>query len=328
MKLERMTAYAKSLSTTQWIGLVVSLLWVLGQIYYQYSDADVNAQNSARLSYEGCLLEQQRTQALDLTTCELKRAKTYTLWMGNTWETAFVVALLPLPFAWLYGFICITLMRIFTAGARQLINLKSLNLPKRLFGYFCYFVCVATFLMGLLASMRIYVDYQVPTYIGFDKKIFSSGNDYINAEGTWKSSEDEFPKIGNSRLQTSKIICHRDNKKCFESQSSILRTKSGKPHLQSDLLEFEIFSWTTNSVVYGSKNICHDLIYTIDLNSKTVNGVAAFVDHSGVKGYCPQSKDNPKPTTYTLVDGYSVFKDEQMKARPWLMRVMFSVLGS
>ena len=186
----------------------------------------------------------------------------------------------------------------------------------RIFDFFAAMVC-----------MSIYVDYQVPVSpYSSSNKIVTHQDRYVVAEGTWVKSHDAFMDSHiNNRLNSFKVICRRENKVCHESLSTIGRYKQGITFLTSEINEYDIFSWTPNVVVYGTRSTCENKIFTIDLNTNTINGISKYADNAPIKGHCVPSKHNSDAVTYVREDGDKVFRQEQDKVRPWLMRVVFSV---
>lgn len=175
--------------------------------------------------------------------------------------------------------------------------------------------------------MNLYADSKVPASLGYETSV-TILDGYVTAEGTWtsdklidKSSQILFPQ------QTSKIVCQLDKKQCVESRAMISHT-ANSPYLLTDLIEYEIKSWTKDSIVFVTGGICYDEIYTLDLNSKTVNGVEIFSNHAANDTFCTKPNASHINTTFRLENGYTVYTKLKREASPWLLKVVFSLFGN
>jgi hypothetical protein len=316
----------KRLSKWQWFGLALTLLWIFGSLYSQYSSSYDKAKLLSDNDYQVCVEKQAEVQSLDLKICEAERTKKFEEWMNSSdvWTNAFIIAFLPLPFYWLYGYIFLVLGKSFFVGFRSVVNLETLSNTKKAFAYFCYVFFGFNILFLILVLLNIYVDYQVPVHLG-TAQVYSA-QDYVTAEGTWISKKgiDEAPTYS-SPLQTSKIVCRAYKKQCLESTASV--SKGFITLLLADIIEYDIVSWTPDTLIFKQSGSCYDQIYTIDLNAKVVNGVEKFTTNSPVPKSCKPPEKYAQPVTYILEDGDKVYNDLRIKKRPWLLKVISSLFG-
>ena len=89
--LNQLTGFCKSLTKVQLLALVATVLWVVGSLYFQYSDSLAKAEQSSKMSYEACLRDQAETKDLDLKICDVKRADDFNGRMENAWSNTFVL---------------------------------------------------------------------------------------------------------------------------------------------------------------------------------------------------------------------------------------------
>jgi hypothetical protein len=317
----------KRLSKWQWFGLALTLLWIFGSLYSQYNSSYHHAKLFSDMDYQTCVEKQAEVQSLDLKICEAEKTKKFEEWMNSSdvWTNAFIVAFLPLPFYWLYGYIFLVLGKSFFVGFRSVVNFETLSKTKKAFAYFCYVFFGFNVLFLILFLLNIYVDYQVPVNLGSTAHV-SSMQDYVAAEGTWISNKDidEIPHYSTT-LQTSKIVCTPYKKQCLESKAIVIRGTINL--LSADIIEYDIVSWTQDTLIFKQSGICYDRIYTIDLNAKVVNGVEKFTTNSPVPQSCKPPEKYAQPVTYRLEDGDKVYNDLRRKKRPWLLKVISSLFG-
>ena len=227
----------------------------------------------------------------------------------------------------MWGFIVLVVARCFVVGSKEVINISALTKFKKLFAYFCIAFSGMTVFVVSVVLMNIYVDMKVPVSLGFKSSV-SVLDDYVTAEGTWTSSN-LFENGSNIYLpqQTSKIVCNRDIKQCIESRAMI-STSGNTPSLITEVIQYDIASWGKFAIVYFKSNLCFDEIYTIDLNSKTVNGTEKYSPNVPNKSYCKPPDKNYKEVVYKLDDGYSVYSKLRREASPYLLKIVYSLFGN
>ena len=89
--LNHLTGFCKSLTKVQLLAFLATVLWVIGSLYFQYSDSLAKAEQSSKMSYEACLRDQAETKDLDLKICDVKRADDFNGRMENAWSNTFVL---------------------------------------------------------------------------------------------------------------------------------------------------------------------------------------------------------------------------------------------
>ena len=311
------------------VGIILSILWIIGSMYYEYSTAEISAKNFSEFSSNVCLKSIEINKSTNLAECSLKKQQDYNLWMRNVWPNAFSLAFLPLPFFWIYGFILITISRCFVNGSKNELNFQGLNKTKKLFYYFCFGFSGLTLFFCVIVVMNIYTDSKVPAQLGYKTSFIETQNTVV-AEGTWTSTSDLPDGLKNTILfpqQTSKIVCDKSEQRCFESKAMISHAGTS-PYLMTDLIEYEITSWTKDNIVFVNRNLCFDSIFNLDLNSKTLNGVEKFANNASNNNYCVKPDKNDSNVTYKLLDGFTVHQQLRREASPWLLKVVYSIFGN
>jgi hypothetical protein len=309
----------------QKIGLLLSIFWIIGSLYLQYTSTQETAQSISKFSYETCLRTNGEVQTFS-NICEEERGKSYKSMMASVWTNASIVAFLPLPFFWIYGIILITLARCIFIGSKEVLNLSTFSKPKRLFVYFCYFICALTVLFLFLGALNRHVDEKVPTYLGYEARV-SEYDGYVSIEGTWVNGNSLDSKFNTyDQHQTSKIVCHKQKMSCAEAKAKILFGGS-YPSLSSEIIEYDIKTWTKNSIVFTDEKLCAETVFTVDLNSKTVNGVERFANNAPNKDFCKKDA-NQKNTVFKLENGYTVYSNLRKEASPYFLKLFFALFGN
>jgi hypothetical protein len=319
--------WMKRINKWQFIGLLLSLSWLVGSLLYEYNSFTTAATKFSDWGYSICTKNLELGKVTDLTSCNLEKQKKFDLYMNGAWSNAFFLALFPLPFFWIYGFIVLNVSRAFSIGSKVIFNLDGFTKLKKSIYYFSYGFCYLTLFFFVVAAMNLYVTSKVPVSLGYEASVTVTDG-YVTAEGTWttnklkdNSSTILFPQ------QTSKIVCRLEKRECIESRA-IVSTTGDSPYLMSDLIEYDIKSWSKDSIVFVKSGICYDEIYTLDLNSKTVNGVEKFSNHAASNSYCVKPSSSHVNTTYRLDNGYAVYTRLKREASPWLLKVIFSIFGN
>jgi hypothetical protein len=314
------------LSVWQKIGILFSLIWIVGSFYVQYGDSIENATKLADLDYKSCIEKNTKIIIEGVKSCDLLKQEKYDLFMGGALTNASVIAFLPLPFFWIYGVILLTFYRCLAIGRKEVIKINLLSGTKRYFVYFCYFFTALTFLICIIVAMNNYADDKVPTYLGYKSRIMQYGGS-VSIEGTWTNKDllDSNTRIV-SPLQTSKIVCNREKLSCIESRAMII-VGNGKPSMSAEIFEYEVLSWTKNTIIYSEPNMCYETIFSVDLNSKSVVGVERFANNAPNKEYCKEDKSF-KYGVYKLEDGIAVYEQHRKKASPYLLRLVYALFGN
>lgn len=306
----------------QKVGLVLSIVWLVGAAIHQRNSDISQADSQATFAYNICAVGQSATAGGDLKYCQLERAKTRTLLMGGSWGNVAFMALVPIPLAWLAAFILIYVGKAQAIGFRAVIPWRSLTQPKRAFVVFCILVIGLVAYLGLLTLMGMYVDTKVPVALG-TLKDFSANDDWVSASGTWTPTN-ETPTLG-TPLQISTLSCRKDEGHCVEAKASVM-TGMGTASLFSDLNEYPIQSWSTTTIVFTYDGLCATNVYTIDLKTQTINWVGHTIE--GPKSLCLPTASRKDHWSYQLEAGFPTYWKLRQQARPFLMRLMQAVFGA
>jgi len=307
----------------QKVGLVVSIVWLVGAAIHQRNSDISGADSHATFAYKLCIAEQSANRGSDLKDCQLERAKARTLSMEGSWGNVAFMALVPIPLAWLAVFILINVGKAQAIGFRAVIPWRSLTRPKRAFVVFCVLGTGLVAYFGLLTLMGMYVETKVPVALDTSKN-FSANDDWVNASGTWTPTNGTLAFA--APLQTSTLSCRKAEARCVEAKSSVsVMADMGPATLSSDLNEYPIQSWSATTIVFTDDGLCATNIYTVDLKTETINWVGHTID--GPKGLCWPTASNGNHWSYQLEAGSPTYWKLRDKARPFLMRLMQTAFG-
>jgi len=301
---------------------------MLSTIYSEYEKRESSASDFAESVYARCLSEVGTKEATVADRCREKRGEDYKVMMGGVWENALFFAFFPIPFLWIYGFFSIKLFECIFIGSKVVLNFDGFSKIKRSAYYFCIgFTFLSLMFLGLVL-MNVYVGFKVPAQFGFSRSV-SVLRGYVTAEGTWVIDDIAGDRKGSLLFpqQTSKIVCKLSSRNCLESRAVISHT-SGSPYLLADLIEYDIRSWDANTIVFFNEGICREEVYTLDLNSKTINGVERFINNASNRDFCKSPPSGNKFNTFVLENGYTVHRNLTREASPWLLKVVFSLFGN
>jgi hypothetical protein len=310
------------LNKLQRLGIILSVLWALGMgIHTHNSDVDA-ANNFAKHAYKVCTDSKSLEHNNDLSSCAQEREKNLATWLkGDVGNTAFA-ALAPIPFFWLFAFILLYIGCIQIVGFQSVVQWRNLNKPKKAIVLFCSAATAIAVLFELMVIMNLYVDTEVPVALATRPKIIKLENQQIVvAEGTWVRSGDTPGSAVAYPLQTSKIQCSKLENRCIETQAYV----SGNL-LETDMVTYDIQSWTADSIVFVNDSFCSLEIYSIDFNTEAVTG-AGHPTHQDTP-LCKLYPSGEKKWSYELSDGFKVYWEQRQKARPFLLRLIQSLFGN
>jgi hypothetical protein len=91
--------------------------------------------------------------------------------------------------------------------------------------------------------LNLYVDTKVRVSPGPFLDVIKTGENLVTVEGTWTRTDLTNDTIANP-LQTSKIECNKDEKRCIEALASVSEST-----LMSEVVEYDIQSWTPDAIV-------------------------------------------------------------------------------
>lgn len=309
------------LTGLQRLGIVLSIVWALGAGTHT-RNADVErADDFAKFAYKVCSDSKLLAHNSDLSSCEQEREENLKTWMKGSDANVAIAALAPIPFGWLAAFILFYIGRAQVIGFRTVVPWATLSWPKKAFAAFCALACLAGVLFGLTAVLNLYVDTLVPVGLGLRAMVIKTGEDLVTAEGTWtRSGLTEGSSMGYP-LQTSRIECNKEEGRCTEARASVAGNV-----LESDLVEYDIASWTTASIVFRYDAPCATEVYTIDLNTEAVSGAGHPINQDGA--FCKMYGGKEESWKYQLSDGFKVYWEQRQKARPLPLRLIQTLFGN
>lgn len=304
-----------NLNIWQKFGVVLSLVWLIYFPYTQISEANKQAIELTAWEYKNCL--EDNLKAKQNNNCELLRAgKINSLGQVNYLNIS-VGTFFALLFAWLTACIVFYMLKIIYSGFKQTIIWSKLSLGKKWFAGLCYVYSGFLILLFIALVSSLYIETKVPYYLPFFS-VSKDYNGYVFITGSWKSTQYKKDDFLSAPLQTSHIVCHKSTSSCIEARAF---TYLGGKQLQSKVFEYTIIKWTNGEIEFIKDLGCEIEKFTINLNSKVVNG----------SGYHLNNKDceaNDEKWSYSMVDGFDIYFEEQKKARPYLMKVILSLFGS
>lgn len=302
------------------IGILFSVAWVIGAAIYTHNETLKTATFWSKMAYDSCT-SSKKVNDTDLSSCDAKRVESIRTWMATDNGSIAFNALAPIPFAWLAVFILVYVIRVQIVGLRAVIPWSTLSRPKKWFAGFCFLSSAFALLLVIVVALNTYVDSKVPVGIaGFQD--FDKNDGSVTVTGTWIRTDlaDTDDSIV-SPLQTSKIECDKAANTCVEAQAHV----SGAT-LMTDLVKYDIKSWTPDAVVMVRDDLCATEIFTIDLNTKAVTGAGHLTNQGN--GFCSSNKDEKDTWSYQLANGFRVYWELRQKARPWPLRVIYSLFGN
>ena len=89
----------------QRIGIVASVVWVLGAGLVTRIDDVRSAQSGSNLSYEVCMDNLKGQRHADFSECRDEAWKAYKVYIEHSWGNVAIVAFGPLPFFWLIAWV-------------------------------------------------------------------------------------------------------------------------------------------------------------------------------------------------------------------------------
>ncbi len=199
----------------------------------------------------------------------------------------------------------------------------ALTPVRKLFVVFCALVSVASILFGIVVLLNLYVDTKVRVSPSPFVDVIKTGEDLVTVEGTWTRTDLTDDTIANP-LQTSKIQCSKAENRCTEALASVSEST-----LMSEIVEYDIQSWTSDAIVLRKDLPCTTEIFTVDLNTKTVSGAGHRINENEL--YCKSiTKDQKERSswTYQLSNGFQIYWGLRQKARPLLLRIIQSIFGN
>jgi hypothetical protein len=306
-----------------WIMIALSLAWAIGAgIHTRNADVE-RSENFAKFAYNTCRYGKEVNHDTDLSSCDADRAKNLKTWMEGSNANVAMASLAPIPFAWLAGFILLYAARAQIIGFRGVVPWATLTRVKKLFVVFCALASFASMLFGIVMLLNLYVDTKVRVSPSSFVDVIKTGENLVTVEGTWTRTDLTDDTIANP-LQTSKIQCSKTENRCTEALASVSEFT-----LMSEIVEYDIQSWTPDAIVLRRDYPCATELFTIDLNTKAVSGAGHRINENEL--FCKStfpSQNQQGAWTYSLSSGFQVYWGLRQKARPVLLRVIQSIFGN
>ena len=123
-------------------------------------------------------------------------------------------------------------------------------------------------------------------------------------------------------LQTSTIQCNRVERRCVESRATVI----GNTVLASDVVEYELQTWTDKAISLRNESPCTEELYTIDLVTSLVSGSGRRINKDS--SFCKTMDGEEQEWSYRLSDGFPVYWELRKQARPTLLRVLQASFGN
>jgi len=301
------------------IGILLSVMWAVGAAVYTHNDDLKTADFWEKLDYSTCSTTKQQNHDSDMSSCDAKRTEIHKTWMAGDNASMVFVALAPLPLAWFAVFVLVYVGRALIAGFPIVVPWRALSRAKKLFIGFCCALCAFFALIGFTWILNVYVDRKVPVGISSFQD-FTNRDGYVMVTGTWTRTDLTDDTIADP-LQTSKIECDKTTNKCTEAKAYVTGTT-----LLTDLVSYDIQSWTPDAVVIRNDDLCATEIFTIDLNTKAVTGAGHSTHESDA--YCASNHNDKKTWSFQLSNGFKTYWELRQKARPMPLRVIYSLFGN
>jgi hypothetical protein len=303
-----------------WLFIVLSVIWATGAGIHTHNVDVESAENFAKFTYKTCAYAQAVNHDPDLSNCDAERARYLTTWMKGSDANVAVAALVPLPFAWLAAFILFFVVRAQIIGFRAVVPWPALTPFKKLFVVFCTLASVAAIFFGIIMVLNLYVDKKVPAGLSSFLDVITTGNDFVTVKGTWTRTDLIDDTIPNP-LQTSQIECDKAENRCTEALAYISDFV-----LMSEVVNYNIQSWTANAIVLSRDFPCATELFTLDLNTKAVSGAGHWINADDP--LCRMQEDHKSSWTYQLSSGFKIYWGLRQKARPLLLRVFQSLFAN
>jgi len=302
------------------IGILLSVIWAVGAAIYTHKSDVERANYWVKLSYDTCSSGKQANHDADLSSCDAERETTFKRWMEGSNAGAAFVAFAPIPFAWFAVFVLVYVVRAQIIGFRTVVPWETLTRPKKLFVAFCC-ICSALFVMvGAVVATNLYVDTKVPVGMSSFQDLTKTGDGFVTVTGTWTRTGLTDDTIADP-LQTSKIECDKAANRCIEALASVSGTT-----LMTDVVDYDIQSWTPDAIVMRKDDLCATEVFTIDLNTKAVSG-AGHTTHE-TDAFCAMNHSDRKNWTFQLSNGFKTYWELRQKARPMPLRVIYAFFGN
>ena len=306
-------------------GIALSVLWATGGWVYQHNADLKRVSDSGALFHRLCTDTQELKHVLNPSECEAKRKEAEAIEAKGDTGNALIFALCPIPFFWLTAYVFIYFVRAQIVGFRAVVPWRTLTRLRKGFAAICVAFGGTALFFTTLTVTNLYIDSKVPVSPEPSLMVTRGGNGYVQAKGTWTTDNAQWGSINAeaSPLQTSRILCTRDEGHCVEARASI-----GGTVLFADAAEYEIESWTENEVGFKSEELCYTEHFKINIAMQSVEGYGAFDEPTNELCKQNAAKWDGKPWSFRMRPGFEVYWSLHQAARPYLLRVVHALFGN
>lgn len=303
----------------QRIGILLSILWAVTAGLHTRSEDIKRADSFIEWAYKTCVDSKAIANDSDISSCEHGKITNTKTWMENSWKNVAFAAFVPIPLGWIAGTILVYGWRIQAAGFRETILWQHLSAIRRGYVIICLISLAAGLVLHAVFVMNLYVDSKVPVALPPFMDVVKTGDAMVSIKGTWTRHGKTNESTLGHPLQVSSIECNRIDGRCTEARAFV----SGNV-LSSELIEYDVKSWTSDSIVFRSITLCIEEIYTIDLNTKSVSGAGRNRNTE----YCQSSSADESEWTYRMEKGFPIYWEVRSNARPLPLRVFHALFGN
>jgi len=302
----------------QRIGIVVSIVWAVAAAICQRNADIERAQDFTKFAFKVCADARSPGRDKDAPSCSQESETHKAVWLAGSWGNVALVALVPIAFGWLSVYTIFGIRRrIAPIDFRALLPWATMPLRRKKLMVAGAVVGFVTAMSGVLTVFNLYVDAKIPVVLGYGAFVTEVGNNLVSATGTWTLQP---PAKMDAPLQTSRINCYRERRRCTEAKAYVT---SGK-FLAADLTEYEIELWTDAVIVFKNRDYCVSTVITIDRRIKTVSGVGRFTNLD--TRVCEGATD--KGWTLYLTDGYKVYWEQRRRVGSIALRLIRMLPGN
>lgn len=307
-----------------WLFVAASVIWLVSAIVVQ-RNADIDsAEKLAELSFQSCETYNSIRRDGVKEPCDERRDKLRASMSGM--KSSVIEAALPVVLYLFCGFVLFYVARALYIGLGIVINWRELSIFRRVLVSLVAVFSALLLCLAALVGLGSMVTNKVPVALGYRASVSSvavDGSGLVTAEGTWviKSNVRVNGNYSAFPLQTSKIECWKHKRQCVEAKAYIFPGNKNNT-LVADLITYEIESWSPTAIVMYENGACARDVITIDLITKTVNGV---MQPAGDE-YCKKNREGDAKS-FRLEDGYTVWSQEREKAYPLPLRLLSAFFG-
>ncbi|MDB6063326.1 MAG: hypothetical protein JWM78_3429 [Verrucomicrobiaceae bacterium] len=309
----------------QRFGIFLSIVWVISAVFHQHNEDFAQAQSFASLAFKACANSKYLDRSPDLSQCESEKTGNINVFMKDDVGNALLIALLPLPFAWIAAYVIEGLSRALIIGLPVVLPWRLMSRPRKAFVLSGMLLSGIASLFGLLSLLNFYTDTFTPVVLSPFRDVIDFNDDTVVAEGTWtregslgSGSKMDYP------LQTSKITCTKSDQHCVESRAAV----SGNL-LSVNQIDYEIDSWSPTIIVFSNETLCARETFTIDRKTKAVNGIGRWLitnDKFCLMGSTAHMSESS--WEFHLEEGFKIYWAERQKSRPAPLRIIQAFFGN